>query len=124
MVADRKLSEKDSAGSAVYRTVLAIPETGNRTNGDCAAGRYFEQSGSGIRASLDSAKLQGACQHRFTVETFLPHTGNPNQYALLAAQTEMASLHARIAGDEDVYPVFMAIAEKVGKDRGQSGVSA
>ena len=51
------------------------------------------------------------------VETFLPHTGTQTSMLFLQRKPKMASLHARIAGDEDVYPVFMAIAEKVGKDR-------
>jgi type I restriction enzyme M protein len=51
------------------------------------------------------------------VETFLPHTGTQTSMLFLQRKPKLAGLHARIAGDEEVYPVFMAIAEKVGKDR-------
>jgi len=51
------------------------------------------------------------------VETFLPHTGTQTSVLFLQRKPKLASLHAHIAGEEEEYPVFMAMAEKVGKDR-------
>lgn len=51
------------------------------------------------------------------VETFLPHTGTQTSMLFLERKPKMAGLYTRISGAEETYPVFMAIAEKVGKDR-------
>lgn len=51
------------------------------------------------------------------VETFLPHTGTQTSMLFLKRKHKSAILHNKIVGADDSYPVFMAIADKVGKDR-------
>lgn len=51
------------------------------------------------------------------VETFLPHTGTQTSMLFLRRKSKSVGLHNKISGTEDIYPVFMAIADKVGKDR-------
>lgn len=51
------------------------------------------------------------------VETFLPHTGTQTSMLFLERRHKSATLHGKISGYQEDYAVFMAIAEKVGKDR-------
>jgi type I restriction enzyme M protein len=51
------------------------------------------------------------------VETFLPRTGTQTSVLILRRKSEQEKLAENLSGKIKDYPIFMAIAKKVGKDR-------
>jgi type I restriction enzyme M protein len=51
------------------------------------------------------------------VETFLPRTGTQTSVLILRRKSEQEKLAESLSGEASSYKVFMAIANKVGKDR-------
>lgn len=51
------------------------------------------------------------------VETFLPHTGTQTSMLFLRRKSKEEKTQEELSGKMEDYPVFMAIAERVGKDR-------
>ena len=51
------------------------------------------------------------------VETFLPRTGTQTSVLILRRKSEQEKLAESLSGETSDYPIFMAIAKSVGKDR-------
>ncbi len=51
------------------------------------------------------------------VETFLPRTGTQTSVLILRRKSEQEKLAESLSGQMKEYPIFMAVANKVGKDR-------
>lgn len=68
--------------------------------------RYWIMQNCEVLASVD-----------LPVETFLPRTGTQTSVLILRRKSEQEKLAESLSGQLKVYPVFMAIANKIGKDR-------
>jgi type I restriction enzyme M protein len=68
--------------------------------------RYWIMQNCQVLASID-----------LPVETFLPRTGTQTSVLVLRRKSEQEKLAESLSGKLKEYPVFMAIANKVGKDR-------
>lgn len=68
--------------------------------------RYWIMANCQVLASVD-----------LPVETFLPRTGTQTSVLFLRRKSEQEKLAESLSGETTDYPVFMAIAETVGKDR-------
>jgi len=68
--------------------------------------RYWILSNCQVLASID-----------LPVETFLPRTGTQTSVLILRRKSEQEKLGESLSGETTDYPIFMAIAKSVGKDR-------
>lgn len=68
--------------------------------------RYWIMQNCQLLASID-----------LPVETFLPRTGTQTSVLILRRKSEQEKLADSLSGQTKEYPIFMAIANKVGKDR-------
>jgi len=68
--------------------------------------RYWIMQNCQVLASVD-----------LPVETFLPRTGTQTSVLILRRKSEQEKLAESLSGKLKEYPIFMAIANKVGKDR-------
>ena len=68
--------------------------------------RYWIMCNCQVLASID-----------LPVETFLPRTGTQTSVLFLRRKSEQEKLAESLSGDVADYPIFMAIAQAVGKDR-------
>lgn len=68
--------------------------------------RYWIMSNCQVLASVD-----------LPVETFLPRTGTQTSVLFLRRKSEQEKLAESLAGQVGDYPIFMAIANSIGKDR-------
>ncbi len=68
--------------------------------------RYWIMASCQVLASVD-----------LPVETFLPRTGTQTSVLILRRKSEQEKLAESLSGEAPEYPIFMAIARSVGKDR-------
>jgi len=68
--------------------------------------RYWIMANCQILASVD-----------LPVETFLPRTGTQTSVLILRRKSEQEKLAESLSGEATDYPIFMAVAKSVGKDR-------
>jgi type I restriction enzyme M protein len=68
--------------------------------------RYWIMANCQVLASVD-----------LPVETFLPRTGTQTSVLFLRRKSEQEKLAESLSGEATDYPIFMAIAKNVGKDR-------
>lgn len=68
--------------------------------------RYWIMQNCQVLASID-----------LPVETFLPNTGTQTSVLILRRKSEQEKLAESLSGQMKVYPIYLAIADKVGKDR-------
>ena len=68
--------------------------------------RYWIMANCQVLASVD-----------LPVETFLPRTGTQTSVLILRRKSEQEKLAESLSGERADYPIFMAIAKAVGKDR-------
>lgn len=68
--------------------------------------RYWIMQNCQVLASID-----------LPVETFLPNTGTQTSVLILRRKSEQEKLAESLSGSMKEYPMFMAVANKVGKDR-------
>ena len=84
---------------------IVLPD-GILSNPGYAYIRYWIMQNCQLIASID-----------LPVETFLPNTGTQTSVLILRRKSEHEKLAESLSGEMKEYPIFMAIANKVGKDR-------
>lgn len=84
---------------------IVLPD-GVLGNPDSEYIRYWIMSNCQVLASVD-----------LPVETFLPRTGTQTSVLVLRRKSEQEKLAESLSGEASHYPIFMAIARSVGKDR-------